>query len=146
MSSFTKHTSISPTDDGKWITTQWFRYYIGEEGSDNYVDVPADFVFDGASVPNIFGIFIQKVEPDTIMSACLHDYIYIHRREYGRIVSDIIFLESLIIYNIPRLLRQKKYILAFMSIFKYIIMTVWLILFSWFVRYKIPKKVLSLFK
>ncbi len=140
MSSFTNHTSIAPIDNW-WITTQWFRYYVGEEGSSDYVDVPVWFVFDGASVPNIFGIFIQKVESDTINSACLHDYIYIHHRDYGRIKSDIIFLESLLVYNIPKLLRQHKYLKACIKIIKYILMTIWLLLFSRVVWYKIPKRI-----
>lgn len=144
MSSFTNHTAIAPTEDW-WITTQWFRYYVGEEGSSDYVDVPTWFEFDGASVPKILGMIMQKVERDTITSACLHDYIYIHRREYGRIKSDIIFLESLIVYNIPKLLRRKRYLQAFLYTIKYIAMTVWLLLFSWFVWYKLDKKILNLF-
>lgn len=142
MSSFTKHTSISPTDNGKWVTTEWFRYYIGEENSHHYIDVPVWFEFDGASVPNIFWILIQKVEPDTIMSACIHDYMYVNREfewEKARIGTDLVFLESLIIYNIPRLFKQKRYLKAFILLIKYIIMTVWLLLFSWFVWYKLDK-------
>ena len=146
MSSFTNHTAISPTDHGKRVTTEWFRYYIWEENSNEYVDVPAWFEFDGASVPSIFGIFIQKVESDTITSACLHDYIYIHDRKYGRMKSDQIFLESLIIYNIPKLLRNKEYIASFIYMMKYIIMYIWLFLWSWFVWYKLEKRFIALFK
>lgn len=146
MSSFTKHTAIAPTDNGKRITTNPFRYYVGEEYSKDFVDVPAWFEFDGASVPNIFGMFIQKVEPDTIMSACLHDYLYIHRREYGLIKSDQIFLESLLIRNIPHLLNNKEYITAFIYTLKYILMYTWLFIGSWFVWYKIEKRVKVLFK
>lgn len=115
MSSFTNHTAISPTDHGKRVTTEWFRYYIWEENSNEYVDVPAWFEFDGASVPSILGIFIQKVEPDTIMSACLHDWLYIHKEienEENRIATDLVFLESLIIYNIPKLLKENRSIKA----------------------------------
>lgn len=135
MSSFTSHTAITPTEGGR-ITTEWFRYYVGEENSDDYVDVPTGFIFDGASVPRILGMLIQKVEPDTITSACLHDYIYLHRREYGHVKSDIIFLESLIVYNIPKLLKRKKYRKAWLMTLKYIVMTIWLLLFSWIVWYK----------
>lgn len=145
MSSFTKHTAIAPTDNGNWITTEWFRYYVGELNSNDYIDVPTWFEFDGASVPNIFGIFIQKVEPDTIMSACLHDYLYIHRREYGRIKSDQIFLESLIIYNIPHFIKNKEYITWLIYMFKYILMYTGLFIWSWFVWYKIEKRVKALF-
>jgi hypothetical protein len=148
MSSFTKHTSISPTDNGIRITTEWFRYYIGEEGSFHFVDIPAWFEFDGASVPSILWMFIQRVEPDTIMSACLHDWLYIHKEkedESNRIATDLIFLESLIVYNIPRLLKEKKYLQSLLYILKYIIMTAWLLLFSWFVWYKLEKKIRALF-
>lgn len=146
MSSFTKHTAIAPTDNWNWITTEWFRYYVGELNSNEYIDVPAWFEFDGASVPNIFGIFIQKVEPDTITSACLHDYLYINRREYGLIKSDQIFLESLIVRNIPHLLKDKEYITALLHMFKYILMYSWLFIGSWFVWYKLEKKFYNLFR
>jgi len=148
MSSFTKHTSISPTDNGTRITTEWFRYYIGEENSHHFVDVTAWFEFDGASVPNILGVFIQKVESDTIMSACLHDWLYIHKEredEENRIGTDLIFLESLIIYNIPRLLKDKKYLQSLLYMIKYIIMTAWLLLFSWVVWYRLEKRLKTLF-
>lgn len=145
MSSFTKHTAIAPTENNKRITTEWFRYYVGEENGKEYIDIPAWFEFDGATVPSIFWIFIQKVEPDTITSACLHDYLYIHRREYGLIKSDQIFLESLIVKNIPNLLKEKKYSLAFMYIIKYIMMYIGLFIASWFVWYKIAKKIKILF-
>lgn len=141
MSSFTNHTSIAPTEEiGKRINTETFRYYVWEDGSDEYVDVPAWYVFDWASVPMILWILIQKVETDTITSSCLHDYIYTDCRKYGRIKSDLIFYESLMVYNIPKLLKQKEYITAFICTMKYIIMTMWLLLFSWIVWYKLEKR------
>lgn len=146
MSSFTKHTGIAPTDNGTWITTEWFRYYVWELNSNDYIDVPTWFEFDGATVPSIFWMFIQKVEPDTIMSACLHDYLYIHRREYGLIKSDQIFLESLIVKNIPHLIKNKQYITWLLHMFKYILMYTGLFIWSWFVWYKIEKRVKLLFK
>lgn len=149
MSSFTKHIGIAPLDNGNRITTEWFRYYIWEEHSHHFIDVPSWFEFDGASVPAILGIFIQKVEPDTIMSACLHDWLYIHKEvenEEHRIGTDLVFLESLIIYNIPKLLKEKRYIKAFIMMCKYIIMTVWLLLFSWIVWYRLEKRFIALFK
>lgn len=145
MSSFTNHTAIYPSDE-LWqrINAEWFRYYIGEQGSEKYVDVPAWYTFDGASVPKILGIFIQKVETDTIASACLHDYLYTDYRKYGRIKSDLIFYESLLVYNIPRELKQKRYIVAFLLTIKYILMTMWLLIFSWWVWYKIEKAFIRL--
>lgn len=140
MSSFTNHTAIYPSDE-LWmrINAESFRYYVWEHGSDDYIDVPAWYVFDGASVPRILGVLIQKVETDTITSSCLHDYLYTDCRRYGRVGSDLIFLESLMVYNIPRELKDKRYFEAFVLIIKYILMTMWLLLFSWFVWYKIEK-------
>jgi len=145
MSSFTKHTAISPTENGKWMTTEWFRYYVGTEYSGNYIDVPAWFEFDWASVPSIFGIFIQKVESDTITSACLHDYIYLYRRDYWLIEANRIFLESLLIKNIPYLIAQRMYMKALVKSFKYVMMYIGLLIGSWFVWYKVEKKIKDLF-
>ena len=146
MSSFTNHTEIYPSDE-LWlrINAESFRYYVWEDCGYDYVDIPAWYTFDGASVPSILGIFIQKVETDTITSACLHDYLYTDYRKYGRIKSDLIFYESLMVYNIPKLLKQKRYFKAFICTMKYILMTMWLLLFSWFVWYKLEKRFIALF-
>lgn len=168
MSSFTNHTSIAPTEEiGKRINTESFRYYVWEDWSDEYIDVPAWYIFDWASIPNILmwilwfflwmfysvwyflllivAIWIQKVETDTIPNSCLHDYMYTHYRKYGRIKTDLIFFQSLLVYNIPKLLKQKRYIKAFVMTMKYILMTMWLLLFSWFVWYKLEKRFIALF-
>lgn len=143
MSRFTNHFAISPSPDkwGWWVNTSSLVYGIDCEQSEATITVPAGYEFDGASVPYVFGSFIQKVEADTIVSSCLHDYMYTDRRELGRVGADIVFLESLIIYNIPKLIRKKRYFLAFFMVIKYILMTTVLLLFSWIVRYKIPKKI-----
>jgi len=94
MSSFTK-PSIKPNKDNR-IVTEPMRYYIGEYGSNEYIDVPVGFEFDGASVPRILRIFIERIEPRTLASACLHDYLY-ETKIYTRGETDKIFLESLII-------------------------------------------------
>lgn len=147
MSSFTNHTEIYPSNNiWERVNAKWFRYYIWDEWWDEYVDIPEWYIFDWASVPMILGMFIQKVETDTITSACLHDYLYTDHRKYWRIKSDIIFYESLVVYNIPKILKQKKYIIAFLCTIKYIIMTIWLLLFSWFVWYKISNKILCFIK
>lgn len=147
MSSFTNHTAIYPSENlWKRINAEAFRYYIGEDGSNNYVDIPSWYVFDWASVPRILGIIIQKVETDTIASACLHDYLYTDYRKYGRVKSDLIFYESLMVYNIPRELKNWRYVVAFILTMKYILMTMWLLIFSWWVWYKIEKRFIALFK
>ncbi len=98
MSSFTQNVSIQPLPkSNKWITTQWFRYYVGFEWSDEYIDVPVGYEFDWASVPMVFGMFIQRVEPKTLSASCLHDYLYTQWRRYTLKRTDEIFLESLLV-------------------------------------------------
>lgn len=95
MSSFTENTSIQPLPkSNKWITVRPFTYYLDVEWWES-VTVPAWYEFDWASVPMIFGMFVQRVEPQTISSACLHDYLYTDWRIYNRSKTDIIFRESL---------------------------------------------------
>jgi hypothetical protein len=82
MSSFTENTSIQPLPStNTWVTVKPFTYYLYEKDGES-VTVPSGFEFDGASIPNIFGIFFQKVEPRTISSACVHDYLYTQGRRY----------------------------------------------------------------
>ncbi len=147
MSSFTNHTAIYPSEN-LWqrINAEDFRYYVWDEWSEEYIHVPKGYEFDWASVPRILWVLIQKVETDTIASACLHDYLYTDYRKYGRIKSDLIFYESLMVYNIPRELKNKKYLEAFILTMKYILMTMWLLLFSWWVWYKLEKRFIALFK
>lgn len=140
MSIFTNHTEIYPNEEWLWVNDKDFRYYVWEDNGDDYVNVPSWYVFDWASVPMVLWMLIQKVETDTITSACLHDYLYTDCRRYWRIKSDLIFFESLMIYNIPKLIKQKKYLKAFIRTVKYIVMTIWLLMFSWFVWYKLDRK------
>lgn len=96
MSAFTTFTSIQPlTKSKKWITTAPLIYRVWSEDSTDIITVPTGYEFDGASVPMIFGWFLQRVEPDTIAAACLHDYLYTDGRRYTLAKTDYIFYESL---------------------------------------------------
>lgn len=63
MSEFTNFTAIMSTEYAHdesailgrdiWRVTKGFRYYIGELGSNKWVSVPAGYLTDGASVPQI---------------------------------------------------------------------------------------------
>lgn len=112
MSSFTDNVSIQPLpNSNKRVTTQWFRYYVWKEWSNEYIDVPVWYEFDWASVPMLFGMFIQRIEPKTLSSACLHDYLYTEWRRYTLAKTDKIFFESLIV--------------SWVNIFKASIMYIW---------------------
>lgn len=98
MSSFTDNVAIQPLPkSNKRITTKWFRYYVWVEWSDEYIDVPVWYEFDWASVPMVFWMFIQRVEPKTLSAACLHDYLYTEWRRYTLKKTDRIFFESLLV-------------------------------------------------
>lgn len=96
MSAFTQFTSIQPLPKAnKRITTAPLVYRVGSEDSDEIITVPTGFEFDGASVPMIFWRLIQRVEPQTISAACVHDYLYTEGRRYTLAKTDYIFYEAL---------------------------------------------------
>lgn len=80
MSQFTEFTSIEPIPKRKlWITTKPLRWELREEGSGEFICVPSGFVFDGCTIPKIFGMIVQKVEAETIGAGCTHDYVYVKK-------------------------------------------------------------------
>lgn len=82
MSSFTRANAAITYDreasvilrKKHWRNLQVFRYYIGEVGSNEYVDVPVGILSDGATVPWPASILIP---PWGSYSQCvlLHDYL-----------------------------------------------------------------------
>lgn len=97
MSYFTQFTSIQPIPkSNKWVTTQELIYCVGSEWSNEKIIVPVGYEFDGASVPRLFGILLQSVEPSTINAACVHDFIYTDlKNRYTLAQADYIFFEAL---------------------------------------------------
>lgn len=57
-----------------WRVTKGFRYYLGEKGSNFFVDVPAGYLTDGASVPRLFHGIINPWG-DHGQDAALHDFL-----------------------------------------------------------------------
>ena len=103
MSSFTENVFIQPLPKmNLWSTTKPFRYHVGSIESNEIVEVPVGYVFDGASVPIMFGWFVQRVEPKTISAAAVHDYLYTDGRRYTRWKTDWIFYESLLVSGVSR--------------------------------------------
>lgn len=123
MSSFTENVSIQPLPKmNLWVTSKPFRYHIGGIESNEIVEVPAWYVFDGASVPMVFGWLIQRVEPRSISAACVHDYLYTDGRRYTRWKTDCIFYESLIVSWVGRV--------------KATLMRLWVFLWGWLYWHK----------
>ena len=103
MSQFTKFTSIQPLPKERMrITTAPLVYHVWHEDSDEVITVPTGYEFDWASVPMVFGMVIQRAEPQTILAACLHDYLYTEWRRYTLSETDYIFYEALRCFNPKR--------------------------------------------
>lgn len=115
MSSFTRELTVTKkiiTEKSKflgliplqkvkchWITEKSFRYYVGEKGSDDMIQVPKGTKTDFASVPRIFWSILP---PDGIytQSAVLHDYLY-QKQVRPKYEADYIFLESMLVLGVP---------------------------------------------
>lgn len=171
MSSFTDHTAISPSATKPWMRDNdaSYSYWTDLFWKRITITVPKWYCFDWTSVPSVWlrwiwsafihiwwtmtamffflaSALIQKVQTDTIAASGVHDRWYTHERRIWRIRLDIIYLEALIVYNIPKLFEEKRYWFAFLKILQYIAMTVVLLLFSWIVRYDVRWKMKKIFK
>lgn len=64
-----------------------FRYYIGKENSDTYVDVPTGFLTDGASVPFVMQWLIPPLG-DYSQATTLHDFLC-ERYEITQVINGV---------------------------------------------------------
>lgn len=96
-----------------WRVREGFRFYIGSRDSGDWVNVPAGYLTDGASVPRLFwslippwGIYGQ--------AAVVHDIVceYLSITKDGtpfrvsRKVCDDILLQAMEVIGVPWLTRQ----------------------------------------
>lgn len=93
MSEFTKPLILKKLKGRMWEVAVGFHYYVGEEGSKDYVYVPTGFRTDLASIPRIFWVVLPS-DGTYSQSAVLHDRLY-YTQERSRKNSDDIFLESM---------------------------------------------------
>lgn len=102
MSSFTNLLVVSPLSDGKfWVIREKFIYYIGEENSDQKVEVEEGFVTDFASVPRMLWWLLPRWGVYG-KAAVVHDYLY-WKKIYNRKKSDEIFLEAMKVLKTPKI-------------------------------------------
>ena len=108
MSRFTNILLVSPMADGKrWIIRSDFGYDIGEEGSDESINVPVGFITDFASIPRIlWGVIPRWGRYGN--AAVVHDYCY-WSQTYTRKRSDEIFMEGMTVLQVSSLLRHIIY-------------------------------------
>lgn len=111
MSSFTEPLTVTKIDSKTWRIARAFRYYVGEEDSDDFIDIPEGFETDFASVPRPFWIIFPPDGKYT-QSAVLHDYLYGIKGENGkrsRKECDDIFLEAMKILGVDWHVRYPMY-------------------------------------
>lgn len=93
-----------------WRVLKGFRYYLGTKGSNRWVWVPAGYLTDGASVPQIFWSLIPRWGAYG-QAAVVHDILceYLTVTEDGvpkritRLEADDILLEAMHVLEVPEL-------------------------------------------
>lgn len=91
-----------------WRVLKGFRYYLGTKGSNRWVYVPAGYLTDGASVPQIFWSLIPRWGLYG-QAAVVHDYLceYLSITENGvpksitRAEADAVLSEAMHVLEVP---------------------------------------------
>ncbi len=92
MGQFVGTIGIAPAGGNLWKVLNSYAY-ITNKGE--RIDVPVDFLFDGASVPRLAWIFIgHPLDQKSLPAAGVHDLLY-RIQTTTRYKSDKIFLEAL---------------------------------------------------
>jgi hypothetical protein len=99
-----------------WRVTEGFRFYIGDDKSGEWVNVPDGYLTDGASVPRIFWSIIPPWGAYG-QAAVVHDILceYLSITKDGlpmritRARCDEILLEAMIALGVPAWKRQVIY-------------------------------------
>lgn len=87
MSAFTGPLVIEEIAPGRrWRLVQPIRYEAGAKGSGIWIEVPAGFETDGATLPAALRLFLA-VWGSYGRAACLHDYLYSCLRAGCRVPS-----------------------------------------------------------
>lgn len=78
-----------PIENGrKWELLSSFEYFIEDTMDGESIIVPAGFVTDFASIPQIFWSILPPTGPWS-KAACLHDYLYTIGGKYQYCINDL---------------------------------------------------------
>ena len=112
MSEFTDKLVVTPMPDGKhWELLKPFRYYVGEENSDEVIYVPSGFRTDFASIPRPFWSLIGAPWGKYGAAAVVHDWCYFRGiLLYTRKRADEIFYEAMGVLGVPEWKRRTMYV------------------------------------
>lgn len=100
-----------------WRTTVPFRYYFNDHTLQTYVEVPANYLTDGASVPRIFWNLLPP-QGAYGQAAVLHDWLCEHLTimkngqptSITRKEADVAFKDACIALGVPRWKRNVMFI------------------------------------
>ena len=125
MSFFTRSLVTEWIDAGKvWRVVDSFRFYSGSEGSNLFIEVPAGFETDLASIPGLVRWLVPKVGKDA-QGAVVHDEAYrsgqmsvrvfidglevVSRVTISRGMADSLYHQAMIALKVGRLRRKAIY-------------------------------------
>lgn len=120
MSSFTKPLRVEALNEREWKLLEEFEYYIGELGSSKVVKIPAGYVTDFATIPQIFWSIIPPWGKYG-KAAVVHDFLcsdgYFLNIEGGkekrvdvsRLEADNIFLEAMTVLDVDDVTKYAMY-------------------------------------
>jgi hypothetical protein len=91
----------------KWVVARSFRYYVGAEGSDDYIDVEPGDTTDFASIPRIFWPILPP-DGEYTQAAVLHDKLCRAKLRTKK-ERDLIFLEAMTVLEVPAWKRNVMY-------------------------------------
>lgn len=113
MSSFTSKLKVRRVGDRMWVVTEPFRYYIGKEDSNYWIDIPLGYQTDLASIPKAFYWLFKNDDPMYAQAAVIHDWLCERRlttlavaggyccKPVSRAEADDIFLEAMGVLKCP---------------------------------------------
>lgn len=107
MSLFTTPLIAELVGKNKWRIYKKFTYHVNKYPSKEIITIHKGFKTDFASVPRLFWVFISPIDKHG-KAAVVHDYCYKYGY-YTRKRSDEIFLEAMIILNVPKWKRIAMY-------------------------------------
>lgn len=108
MSRFTEPLVVTPRPDGRtWIVLSDFGYEIGNEGSNDVINVGIGFQTDFASIPRLLWAFLPRWGKYG-NAAVIHDWLYWYQPRDRR-EADRIFLEGMEVLEVSAWKRNVIY-------------------------------------
>jgi hypothetical protein len=108
LNSFTTPADLRMLDRYRWQLLADFEYHVGGYPSHEVIRVPAGTVTDLASVPRLLWVVFPP-HGRYAKAAIMHDYLYANAIG-TKARADRIFLETMVILQVPRARRWLIYI------------------------------------